>query len=829
MVRLPDIVNQVRRRVNEATNMIRYPVQMAKQAARKTGQQIYENIQLPGGRQSPPFTVSSRSDATESHSESPVSSTTTPTLIRQRQAATGAEVSVAPRVNGDSGQAARRNLRAGLPLPSGIVLKSRWNSYTVGDCFQETERTRLYRGTDRSSEPVLIQEYRLFDRDFNLTEIEDRQKAFERLIELNLKISNGPDFRIVKLVDAIVLPKEHCCYLITKPVSHHTTLAAYLSDYEVLSSQDIRTVLHQILQTLQFLHEACRVHFPTGELERGLPHGNLNLNSLLIRQLHLNVPYGQQFFVYLTNLSLWEHLFYPPASRRFHEQVAKTSQDLGSAEQDLADLGLVGFQLAGGTVSSTRRQPIDLETDPAWQELNDLPLKQFIERLMGLRSPFRTAEEALLTLRSLPTSQDTPELAASVEAAASTPSQPGRLLPIALLLVLGILGLIGWLSWRKISISSRPPSLPFLSESLSTFQSIKSVPSVITYEFERDGAREFVQSRTLIPDIPDSVTGTDDRQTLIEKIENRYNRYREEKILIRQDSEGDRRDEGTPRERLFEQIAAGRVEVGFARLPNDILPNDIPQGLTYSAVAHDALTVLVPFVDPYTAKNTVGELKGAISLDELRQLYTQPYDVTEFRGKPVKLFFPESEETNRIFQALVLRNDPELVRRFNALQEKAKARDRQWLATRTGLNNKLYEKMLVDFFETTDEDKDAIGIGFDRLSRAFEQCSVYPLAIQQGMRTYAAVVHADGQPINEDTDLCGAKGSYFPAIERYHPDLRYDLGLVYKEDSKAGKKLAELLETSEGQYLIREVGLIPMEPVSELMNAVWDQTDEGSK
>lgn len=790
--------------------MIRYPVQMAKQAARRTGQQIYENIQLPGGRQSPPFTISSRSDAIESHSESPVSST--PTLIRQTQAATGAEVSVEPRVNGDSGRVARRNLRAGLPLPSGIVLKSRWNSYTVGDCFQETERTRLYWGTDRSSESMLIQEYRLFDRDFNLTEIEDRQKAFERLIELNLKISNGPDFRIVKLVDAIVLPKEHCCYLITKPVSHHTTLAAYLSNHEVLSSQDIRTVLHQVLQTLQFLHEACRVHFPTGESERGLPHGNLNLNSLLIRQLHLNVPHGQQFFVYLTDLALWEHLFYPPTSRRFHEKVTKTSQDLGSAAQDLADLGLVGFQLAGGTVSSSRQQPIDLETDPAWQELNDLPLKQFIERLMGLRSSFRTAEEALLTLRSLSTSQTTPELSASVEAA-STPAQPGRLLSIALLLSLGLLGLLGWLSWRKLSTSSLP--LSFLpSKTLSTLQSIKSVPSVITYGFESDEAREFAQSRALVPD---SVTGAEIRQrTLIEEIENRYT----ELNLIPQNNEG------VSRERLFEQIKADRVQVGFARLPNDTLPNDIPQGLTYTAAARDALTVLVPFVDPYTAKDTVGELKGAISLDELRQLYTQPNDVTKFRGKRVKLFFPESEETNRIFEALVLRNDPELVQQFNALQEKAAARDRQWLATRTGLNNKLYEKMLVDFFETTDEDEDAIGIGFDRLSRAFGQCSVYPLAIKQGMHTYAALVHADGQPIDEDTDLCGAKGSYFPSTEDYHPDLRYDLGLVYKENSQAGEKLAELLETSEGQYLISEVGLIPIQSVSDLMNAVWDQTDK---
>lgn len=836
-MRLTDIVNQIRRRVSEATNIIRYPVQTITQAVRRTGQQTYENIQLPVGKQPLPSSASRRSDTIESQT---AATTATPTLVQQTQEATISKANIGTEINAHSGQAARHNLRVGLPLPSGTLLKSRWNSYTVGDCFQETERTRLYRGINRSNEPILIKEYRLFDRVFNFEEIENRQKAFERLIELNLKISRGPDFRIVKLVDAIVLPKECCCYLIAKPIDHHTTLAMYLSEqaYQVMPPKNIRIVLNQVLQTLQFLHEAYRVHFPKGQFERGLPHGNLSLNSLLIRQLRPTVPCEQQFFIYLTDLELWEHLFYPPTSRRFHERVAETSQDLGSVIQDLADLGLVGFQLAGGTVSSTHKQPFDLETDPAWQELelNDLKLKQFIEHLLGLPSlitndgsvvpPFRTAEEALLTLRSLPTNQVEIELPEPIEEVESTASNRNRFLSVTLLLLLGTLGLSSWWFWLEISkgVKNNIENVKInikelLSKDLTTLQSVKKVPSSITYAVEPGGAWESALNRTFIPY---STTGTIFRQTLTEAIQKRYKTIK--------DIEGDPLDDWASRERFFEQIAAGDVQVGFARLPNDTLANDIPPALAYTTVAHDALAILVPFVDPYTAKDTVGELKGTISLDELRNLYTQPEDVTEFRGKQVKLFFPESEETNRIFKALVLGNDPELIRKFTALQYKAEARDRQWLdAQRQNqdyLNNKLYEKMLVDF-ETTD--RAVIGIGFDRLSQAFGQCSVYPLAIREGMGTYAALVHANGQPIDEDTDLCGAKGSYFPSINSYYPGLVYDLGLVYRENSQAGAKLAELLNTSEGQYLMSEVGLIPMQPVSNLTSAIWDQMDSGLK
>ena len=256
------------------------------------------------------------------------------------------------------------------------------------------------KGKTRSDEPVLIKEYQLLGYE-NLNELETRQQAFERLIELNQKIGHGPDFRIVKLIDAIALAKERKCYLITKPVNHNTTLETYLTQYGLMTAQQIREVLRQVLESLRFLHTAYRVHFSTGESERGLPHGNLSLKSLLVRQIDRATSADRQFFIYLSDLELWEHLFYPLASPRFHAAIAKSTSALGSVKQDLADLGLTSLQLAGGTLTSTSEQLPEQEQQIIW-DLNDPPLLHFIQRLLGWSSPFNTAEEALHTLLQLP-------------------------------------------------------------------------------------------------------------------------------------------------------------------------------------------------------------------------------------------------------------------------------------------------------------------------------------------------------------------------------------------------------------------------------------------
>ncbi|NJL20944.1 MAG: protein kinase family protein [Leptolyngbyaceae cyanobacterium SM1_3_5] len=303
-VRLVDVVNEVRRKASEGTNFVRYPVQMITQALQRSAQERYENIQLPGGEKQQNGDRPTNTPAELTVEAAPVAySSPVYTGVRQPFIPTESSTTIASH------------------LPVGTPIKSRWNSYTIEACFSTDQNTRLYTGKTRSDEPVLIKEYQLLDYE-NSGELEERQQAFERLIELNQKIGHGPDFRIVKLIDAIALPKERSCYLITKPINHNTTLETYLAQHGLMSAPQIRELLRQVLESLRFLHTAYRVHFPSGDSERGLPHGNLSLKSLLVRQIEGAANADRQFFIYLSDLELWEHLFYPIASPRFHVSIA---------------------------------------------------------------------------------------------------------------------------------------------------------------------------------------------------------------------------------------------------------------------------------------------------------------------------------------------------------------------------------------------------------------------------------------------------------------------------------------------------------------------------
>ena len=64
------------------------------------------------------------------------------------------------------------------------------------------------------------------------------------------------------------------------------------------------------------------------------------------------------------------------------------------------------------------------------------------------------------------------------------------------------------------------------------------------------------------------------------------------------------------------------------------------------------------------------------------------------------------------------------------------------------------------------------------------------------------------QPIQSDVDLCGVKGSYYISLSEEYP-LRYELALVYQQDSEIGEAVEDIFLTQEAQYLISEVGLAP--------------------
>ncbi|NEQ32276.1 MAG: hypothetical protein F6K04_14955 [Leptolyngbya sp. SIO4C5] len=157
--------------------------------------------------------------------------------------------------------------------------------------------------------------------------------------------------------------------------------------------------------------------------------------------------------------------------------------------------------------------------------------------------------------------------------------------------------------------------------------------------------------------------------------------------------------------------------------------------------------------------------------------------------------------------------------------------------------NDVYARLL-DAFESQSDG--AIGLGFDRFSNMMGQCSVYPLTIGRRTARFSLLTQANGQPVSPDTDLCGDKGSYwansaaFPTQEiddkvRLDDDRAYpfatELAVVYPQceietveaetPCNPGQAFAQMLKTVEGQYLLSEVGLIPVMPIDEIRNILW--------
>uniref|UniRef100_A0ACD5GWT5 Uncharacterized protein n=1 Tax=Desertifilum tharense IPPAS B-1220 TaxID=1781255 RepID=A0ACD5GWT5_9CYAN len=141
-----------------------------------------------------------------------------------------------------------------------------------------------------------------------------------------------------------------------------------------MSSRAVRQVLNQVLQTLECLH-GQKFRFPSGQIQKGLAHGNLTLNSLLIAQNSLPKinPLGTSepsavavatpplietdFFIYTTDLAVWEQLFNPENQEIVNPLFQK----------DLVDLGYVAFYLlAGQTIHPISRHPLNPRDEQQW-------------------------------------------------------------------------------------------------------------------------------------------------------------------------------------------------------------------------------------------------------------------------------------------------------------------------------------------------------------------------------------------------------------------------------------------------------------------------------
>jgi serine/threonine protein kinase len=814
-MKLSEVVQNFWRKASEGKTFFNNPQQIIRQRLWAKGQELYEGFEVPG--------TASKRDAGSSDPEPEQRSPSSVAI---------ASPAVPPR---DSPQSRSQADLINSPVPWEKELRGkRQGLYTIDKELKPGERISLYEGTSSNGASVLIKEYRLLEREFNDADAEQRQRHFEDFVDLNYKIGHGPDFRLVKLLDAIVpsqseglFKPQRRCYLVTQLISNSMSLEDYLKsqDQRKMNAQQVWQVLQQVLETLRFLHDAYRVRLSSeaSAAREILAHGNLSLSSLLIRRIDPSQEFKERnFFIYVTDLALWEHLFYPPGSAR-GGKIATSTQDLGSVEQDLKALGQVAFSLLSGSINlpdvSSPEFAAQFESDPIWATLQDTSLKHFIQQLLQINTPkrateisFKSADNALKCLMSLslqelqPSVQ--PALIATDQAKKDT-HQPWIILLLAALLLLGVGGwsiltkwLLGLNSTPSIlqSIGLPSPEQKFLSDIIP--------PGSSTYLVERGGTWNYALQHTFI-------TGAMKRETLVSELKERVNG-----LAIA--PSGIVKPGALPlanREKIFQKLRAREADIALMR----ISPEVDKQSLQAYPVAYDGLVAFVAFSDANDPRNVLRQSGGKITLDELRQFYMGTRDT--WHGHPVKLFYADESETDIFFEALLMRSEDELEK-----YEMTKRNSQNNLAPNVAPN--IYAQ-IQNHFENAAQTtgKEEIGIGFDRLSRTYGQCSVYPLAIARNSFQPAVqplVKVRDGQAISPETDLCN-KGSYqvnISALKSKAYPLAYQLGVVSK-DAEVGKQFAELLNTVDGQYLMSQVGLFPQMSIQEILNALWRIPNDG--
>ncbi|MEA5623777.1 substrate-binding domain-containing protein [Nostoc sp. UHCC 0251] len=666
-------------------------------------------------------------------------------------------------------------LECGFPatLPQEAEIKGNQGTYQIASYVGVRGLGRLYSGIQlKDKQPVIIKEYLLPNRSFNESETQKRKETFKRVGGVSLADSRIQNFRLVETQEAIADEKGERCYLITKGVESSQTLGKYLIEKGSMTSPDVREVLNQGLQTLQFLHTQ-KLRFPSNQTQLGITHGNINLDSTLIK-----IENNQKFSIYFCDLAIWENLFIPPI-------IAQPAP--AKPEQDLESLGLLAFYLWGGrTTNFLTNQPLDPRDNQQWPD-TDSHLKQFIYRLIGLETPFESAETARQALLQLPKEDHAKSSARS--SSASQKIEKRFPMPFILLVILALLLLGGgiwyWLWGKKIT---SPNQYIQWSRLVRNFSEVSNVPSGrFTYTGEKDSTWSYV----LTQPVDNSRLG----ELLTTKLDARAT-FTYESVLSA--------NVNNPIKSI-EEVQTSKKDFAITSLGDNITDK-----LTKKQFAYDGLIVFVAFNK--RDSNLANALGGQINLEQLRQIYTGK--ITNWQqispklpNLPVKPFAPNEPEAISKFQEIVLKNAPQDEALFTAKVTKFDT---------TKTQNQIRSETLGG--RTTGI------ISFGIISKTWKQCTGYPLAIADGKKSAIQPLfqRRDRRSINPSDDLCQHDDYYVDVKTFQSYPLGYPIFVVYPKDSTrlpGGSTFAQMLTTRQGQCLLSKVGLVALQPMPDDINS----------
>lgn len=655
-------------------------------------------------------------------------------------------------------------MECGFPttLPVQTELRGSLGTYRISEMLRSQGMGRLYRGTQTNNgQSVVVKEYLLPKQYFNAVEAQQRRIALGQVAKGNLTTPKGREFRLVSPSETIADPSSDRVYLIfSGEIATLPTLRQALRETGAFSALRVRQVLDQMLQSLHFLHS--QPSMASEAIGLGTAHGNLGLDSLLI---------SDSGYVYACDLASWEQLFVP------------APRQVLSPEQDLIDLGAIAFALwTAQAIHSGSDAPLNPREAQHWPQ-DDPPLRDFLLRLLGLETPFNSAAEARQALIKLPQ----PEMTAGFQGNISPESlaKSNRKYWLLSLLALPLLGGLLWLLLPRFMSNSYAETNSF-KHLLPSFADINGIqPGQYPYTGEALGTWTIVLDKKPVSDRKIRALLTQPKLDMAAIFN--YRTY-------------------APQRSPLNEVLEANAKANFAIAS---LSTQLPEGLIPETIAYDGLLVYVP---AYKSQNLPSALRGKISLAQLQQIFTGQLTNwkqlgSDFPDLPIKPYRPMEPEALRLFQQKVLGNDPSLIAQFNKIEQRSTFNTLRSIA----VGEKQAQKT------------EAGSISFGLLTQTWDQCKIYPLAVAQEnldavQPLLRETTNGTMQPISPSDNLCLEKKPLLN-ISAFHTatyPLSTPLIIAYPRDNNlpgnvSGPLFANFLKTQDGQYLLQQAGLVPLQ------------------
>ena len=657
-------------------------------------------------------------------------------------------------------------LECGFPttLSASSELRGSLGTYRISKLLRSQGMGRLYRGTQTSNgQSVVMKEYLLPKQYFNAVEAQQRRIALGQVTLGNLTTPKSREFRLVTPSDTIADPSSDRVYLIFPgEIAALPTLKQVLTETGAFSASRVRQVLDQILQSLHFLHtQPSRLVSET----TGTAHGNLGLDSLVV---------SDNGYVYVCDLASWEQLFVP------------VPPQIISPQQDLIDLGAVAFALwTNREIHFSSDVLLKSREAQHWPQ-DDPPLRDFLLRLLGLETPFNSAAEARQALIKLPQPETTANFQGNLSPESSA-KQKSRYWLLSLL-ALPLLGGLLWLLLPRFTSNSNAQITSF-KQLLPSFADVNGIqPGQYPYTGEALGTWTTVLDKKPVSDrqIREFLT----QPKLDTAAIFNYRTY-------------------VPQRSPLNEVLKANAKANFAIAS---LSTQLPEGLIKETIAYDGLLVYVP---AYKSQNLPSALQGKISLAQLQQIFTGRLTNwkqlgANFPDLPLKPYRPMEPEALRLFRQKVLDDDPNLIAQFNKIKQRSTFDTLRSIATG--------EKQM--------QKPEAGSISFGLLTQTWDQCKIYPLAIAPQsvdpvQPLLKETINGVMQPISPSDNLCLEKPNIKPNISAFHTatyPLSTPLIVAYPRDNNlpgnvSGPLFANFLQTQDGQYLLQQAGLVPLQAV----------------